>query len=352
MIARASGLEGACLPTLRLAKHRADQAVEQIDGLIGQAGGQLDAGSDQCRVPSLTLISGDMLRRHAASLAGELRQACLVNVMSTSRLDANRPDMLQAFEQADHGDRFAGLWHLSQPGQPSLAGVLAILLPALRQRIEALALVDRQAVGQAAMHLPPRLMTYLDAEAFKRRRPGNDDPTMPALLQHQGGQMHQPVVLDGVRQQPGRQQRRRAWPKRAQPQPVLQLGGMGDAAAFCSQISIDRLWKHVDLFCDECEQRCRRPLAGAQRAARIAQVAQHQRMAEPVMVAARPPDRRQVGVQQGVVAHQITLFCRRIEHPHDLGVAQLLPPRHSCLLDLCGRQTSRSGPGSRSRCCA
>jgi hypothetical protein len=205
-----------------------------------------------------------MLRRHAASLAGELRQARLVNVMSASRLDANRPDMFQAFEQAEHGGRLAGLWHLPQPGQPGLAGVLAIFLPAPRQRIEALALVGRQAVGQAVMHLPPRLMTHLDAEAFKCRGPGNDDPTMPALLQDQRGQMHQPVVLDGVRQQLGRQQRRRARPKRTQPQPVLQLGGMGDAAAFRGQIGIDRVWKHVDLFSDKGEQQCRWPLAGTQ----------------------------------------------------------------------------------------
>jgi hypothetical protein len=48
-----------------------------------------------------------MLRRHAASLAGELRQARLVNVMSASRLDANRPHMFQAFDKAEHGGRFA-----------------------------------------------------------------------------------------------------------------------------------------------------------------------------------------------------------------------------------------------------
>ena len=37
------GLEGAGMPPLGLAEHRADQPVEQIDGLVGQAGGEIQA---------------------------------------------------------------------------------------------------------------------------------------------------------------------------------------------------------------------------------------------------------------------------------------------------------------------
>ena len=164
------GLKRARLPPLRAAKHRADEAVEHVDGMISQAGGKLDAGGDQCRVPALALVAGDMLHRHPASLAGELRQTLLVNVISAFPLDANRPHMFQALEQAEHGGRFAGLWHLSQPGQPSLAGVLAVLLPALRQRIEALRFYGGKTVAIAAPYrddIVAREAAFLRAVGFR-----------------------------------------------------------------------------------------------------------------------------------------------------------------------------------------
>ena len=58
-------LEGASMPPFGLAEHRADQAVEQIDGLVGQAGGEIQADGDQRRVPALPLVAGDMLNRGA-----------------------------------------------------------------------------------------------------------------------------------------------------------------------------------------------------------------------------------------------------------------------------------------------
>lgn len=128
--------------------------------------------------------------------------------------------------------------------------------------------------------------------------------------------MNQPVVLDGVRQQPGRQQSCRARPERTQPQPVLHLGGMAHAIPFGGEIGIDRLWQNIDLFSDECQQRFRGPLAGAERAARMAQVAEHQRMTEAVVIAPAPPDRREVGLRQRIVTHQFMVLGGRIEHRH------------------------------------
>jgi hypothetical protein len=37
------GLEGAGLSTLGFTEYRADQTIEKIDGLVGQAGGQVQA---------------------------------------------------------------------------------------------------------------------------------------------------------------------------------------------------------------------------------------------------------------------------------------------------------------------
>ena len=226
------------------------------------------------------------------------------------------------------------------------------LFPAMGQRIEALALFGGQAISKPTMHFPPRLMTDLDAEPFERRRPWEDDPTLPALLHDQFGQMAKPVIFDSMRQQPCRQLRRGPRSKRTQPQPVLQLGRMAPAVPFSGQIFVNRVWKNVDLFGNKGKERFRWLFACSQWATRIAQVAKHERLAEAVVVATAPPDHGEVGVRKRVVAHQLTLLRWWIEQRHDLGFAQLLPSHHSCLLDLSGRQTSRSAPGSRSACCA
>jgi hypothetical protein len=137
------------MPALGLAEHRADQAVEQVDGLVGQAGAEIQGGGDQCRLPTLPLIACNMLDRGAARLARELSQARLVDQVSAAGLDADRTDMLQALDHAEHGGRLGGLRHLPQPGQPTLAG----LFPALRQRIQPMPLLGR---GRSSDGAAPR----------------------------------------------------------------------------------------------------------------------------------------------------------------------------------------------------
>ena len=55
------GLEGASLPALGTAEHAADKRVEQADGLVGQAGVEIQRDGNQRRVPALPLVVGDML---------------------------------------------------------------------------------------------------------------------------------------------------------------------------------------------------------------------------------------------------------------------------------------------------
>ena len=63
-----------------------------------------------------------------------------------------------------------------------------------------------------------------------------------------------------------------------------------------------------------------------------AQVAEHQRVTEPIVVTAAAPDRGEVSVGQRVVADQLTLLSRRLEQLRELRFAQSLSSRHSCLL--------------------
>jgi hypothetical protein len=71
------GLEGPGMPALGLAKHRPDQPVEEIDGLVGQAGAEIQRDGHQSGVAALPLQAGEMLHRGSAGLAGQLGQACL-----------------------------------------------------------------------------------------------------------------------------------------------------------------------------------------------------------------------------------------------------------------------------------
>ena len=103
---------------------------------------------------------------------------------------------------------------------------------------------------------------------------------------------------------------------------------------FRREISVKAVRKSLDLICNERQQRNWRPLAGAQRAAGEAQVAEHQRVAEPIVIAATAPDRDEVSVGQRVMADQFALFRRRLEQLRDLGFAQSLPSRHLSLLIL------------------
>jgi hypothetical protein len=125
-------LEGTSMPSFGLAEDLADQAVQKIDRLVGQAGGEIQSDGHQRRMPALPLETGDMLNGGLVSLARELAQACLVDQMSAAGVDADRTNMFQAFNYAEHGGWLGGLWHLPQPGQPDLAG----FVPAFGQSVE------------------------------------------------------------------------------------------------------------------------------------------------------------------------------------------------------------------------
>jgi hypothetical protein len=128
----AVGLKGADMPRLGLGEHGPDEPFEQIDGLIGQSGVEIESDRDQGCEAALPLIAGDMLCRCPAGLTSELRQARLMHAMPPRGIDTDRPDMVQALDQAEHRGGLCRLGHLAQPDKPALPG----LRPALRQGIE------------------------------------------------------------------------------------------------------------------------------------------------------------------------------------------------------------------------
>ena len=70
----AIGLEGAGMSFIGFAEHHPDQPVKQIDGLVRQAGSEIEGDGYQGGMPTLALVARDMLRRGACS-----RPACAEN---------------------------------------------------------------------------------------------------------------------------------------------------------------------------------------------------------------------------------------------------------------------------------
>jgi hypothetical protein len=139
----------------------------------------------------------------------------------------------------------------------------------MRKRIEASPLFDRQAVGKPPMHFPTGLKTHFDTKSFEHHGTWKNDPALPALLQDEGGQMNQALVLNGTRQQPCRQFGGGTPPKWTEPQFVAKLSGMGSAIPLSSEIFADRFRENPNLFGNECEERFWRSFPGTERTAGI-----------------------------------------------------------------------------------
>lgn len=257
-------LEGAGVPSIGLAEHRADQPVEQIDGLVGQAGGDVERGGDQCRVPTLPLITGNMLHRGAPGLARQLRQTRLVDEVATPRLDADGTHMLKPLDKAEHGGGLGRLRHLPQPGEPAQAASL----PMFGQGIEALALFGGKPPGQPTVHLPARAVSQISAQTLQGRGRRDDNAAHPARLHHRVRQEGEPVVLDRLREQRIFQFSGGAPAERAQPELILALDRVALPVPLRPEIFVDTIRESPDLICNERQQRNWWPLAGAQRTAR------------------------------------------------------------------------------------
>ena len=196
---------------------------------------------------ALPLIAGDMLGRRPPRFTGKLREAGLMHAMPARRVDADRPDMVQALDQAEHRGGLCRLRHLAQPHEPALPA----FCPALRQRIELAALPVGQAEGQQPLDLPPRPKAQINTETFEAPRRRNDDPPPTAFLHDQLGQMEEAVVLEGLQMNGGGEFRRGVFPEGAQPKPLLQFGGMPAAVLLGGEIAFDGLRAHIDLFGDK-----------------------------------------------------------------------------------------------------
>nr|BAM13942.1 hypothetical protein [Pseudomonas sp. K-62] len=190
-------LEGTGLPPFGTPEQGTDHPVEEGDHLVGQAGLQVEHGGDQRRVTALPRVAGDVLHGHARGLGGDLRHALRVDPATATGLDAEAAYVAQARDQAEHGGGLGGLRHLPHPREPGLARVF----PELCQSIEASAVFGRQAVAQAAVHLPARPMPKVRAEAFQRRGRRQHDATLTTGAQHQVRQGDEPVVVQSRREQ-------------------------------------------------------------------------------------------------------------------------------------------------------
>jgi hypothetical protein len=180
------------MPPLGFAEQGADQPVEQIDGLVGQPGGEIYANRYQCRVPALAFIVGDMLDRGAPGLTRKLCQPRLMEEMTTALLDTDVTHFLQPLDHAEHRCGLGGFWHLPQPGQPRLAALFA----AMGQRVEALALFGGQPISQPTMCFSTCMVAEVSAEPFKRGGRWGNNAAFSATPHNQFSQVNEPIILD------------------------------------------------------------------------------------------------------------------------------------------------------------
>ncbi len=118
-----------------------------------------------------------------------------MHAMPVPGIDADRPNMVQALDQAEHRRGLGRLRHLAKPNEPALPA----FRPALRQRIQLATLIVGQADGQPPLDLPPRPKAEITTKAFELPRRQNDDPPPAAFLHYQLGQMEKAIVLEGLR---------------------------------------------------------------------------------------------------------------------------------------------------------
>ena len=102
-------LKGAGVSPLGLAKHRADQTIKHIDGLIGQTGGNVQTNGDQRCVSPAAFVTSDMLGGGAPGFARKLGETRLMDQVATTWFDAN-PDGYVSDARSDRAWRLG--WRL------------------------------------------------------------------------------------------------------------------------------------------------------------------------------------------------------------------------------------------------
>src|SRR4051812_11373446 len=182
------------------------------------------------------------------------------------------------------------------------------------------------------MRLSAGMVAEFSAKPLQGGRCRDHNLALVARLHHLLGQIGELIVLDRLRQESICQFGGGASPKGAKAKSLLALDGLALTGPLRSQILIDGVRKNPDLVSDEREQDGRRSLAGAQRTTGEAQVAEHECMAEAVVIAAAAPDRGEISSGQREMTHQLTLLRRWVKQLCDLGLAQSLSSCHSCLL--------------------
>ena len=137
------------------------------------------SNSDQGGVAALPLVAGEMLSRSPPGFTGKLRETGLMHAMPAGGIDADRPDMVHALDQAKHRApalSLGAIWR-SQTSQ-----ALPACRPALCQRIQLAPLLARQTDGQPALDLLVAPESGDRSEAFEAPGRWDDDPAPPAFL--------------------------------------------------------------------------------------------------------------------------------------------------------------------------
>jgi len=141
--------QGILLADFRAAKHAADSAVKQGDGIVGQARDRVEHRRDQGCAAAQGRQGPQMLSGEAGTLARELAQALRVDAFGAGRIETDCSENGALLYQTRKGAVTGSAWRLTRPGQ--LAHPRAFL--GRQQRIQRFGLLWRQVSGQLMRHL-------------------------------------------------------------------------------------------------------------------------------------------------------------------------------------------------------
>ena len=171
----------------------AEDAVVQVDDLVGDGGHAFNGQRHQGRITPLRLELGQVGGCHLPALACDLEQAVLMHLPLDARRQVKCLQGFEALNVFEHVPRVRLGGRLTQPGQPRrLAAFLA-----LEQFVQALVVERQQCLGQCRIDAPVGACDGLGAGALDGVHGGQDDRLPPQAFDKRAGQHDAFVGLQG-----------------------------------------------------------------------------------------------------------------------------------------------------------
>lgn len=296
----AGPLEPFGMAALGLAGQRGQEPVMQVDHLVDQRGAGLQQHGDQGGVAPDGFQVAEALGGHLAAFPRQFQQTVLVDDALQPLRKAEVTHGLQPLQMGQDVFRFGRPRRLAPPGQPAALAAF----PDRQQSPQGQAVRFGQRPVQGRVDLARAAAQRLAAGPLDHAGGGQDDPLLPQPPDQGFGEREATVGLPRQLGQRGNRPAVIGPGEHPQVQPGLQFRQVLPAGLRALRIVRPQGRVEAQLAADERQQVRRRLALGGQGESRMAEVAELHGETQPVMGAAPPPDHREVGVGEGVMADE------------------------------------------------